>query len=284
MPFNWRNQPPAVLESHFNPRAAVGHRQAESYVAKYEKAAAVARERLRYRCDIRYGLAPKQTLDLFLPKERSSTVPAVIFIHGGYWRAMDKSGTSHLFEGLVSQGIACVSVNYDLCPDVTLDCIVEEMHEMLRFVHRESETYGIDPGRIFLSGHSAGAHLSAMLLGHDWSRENLPTRPINGACLISGIYETEVVRKISVNADVRLTEEMARRNNCLINPPHYDLPIIIAVGEKEPKGWIAQSELYKQICLNKGINAELIVVPGCNHFDVLTEAIVPSGCLNKYLF
>ncbi len=275
-PFDWRALAPEALERHYNPRAALSEEWVAGHLADYAARSAATSARHTPRVDIRYGDRPKETFDLFAPATEVPA-PALIFIHGGYWRAMDKSDVSFVLEPVVAAGAVGINANYDLCPDVTLDIIVQEMRRLVAHVIREAGALGVDPARLYLTGHSAGAHLSAMLLAHDWAAEGLPARPFKGASLISGIYEPEIVRHISVNADVRLTEEMAQRNDCLARPPRYDLPVFLSVGGEEPEGWIAQSEAYRAACRRAGVDAVLHIAPGADHFGLLTEPLAPAG-------
>jgi arylformamidase len=273
MTFDWRSLSPEEREHHYNPRSAIGEAWIVQHLANYEKKSAAARERLKGRLDIRFGERRNETFDLFMPA--GAPRGTLIFIHGGYWRAMDKRDITFALEPAVESGYAVVAPNYDLCPNVTLDVVVDEMLAFARFLLREGEKLGLDPTRLHLSGHSAGAHLCARLLHHDWAAEDLPTRPFLSALLVSGIYEPEIVRHISVNADVRLTAEMAAAHDCLAQPPRYDLPLLTTAGAKEPAGWIAQSEAYVGACRTAGIDATLRVIDDLDHFSLLDHPIIP---------
>lgn len=281
MRYDWRNKDPDELERHYNPRAAVGDASVEVALSRYETASAAARERLSSRLDIRYGAGPKQTLDVFPAANGrlGSPAPIQIFIHGGYWRALDKSHMSFTAPPMVEAGVTQVQLNYDLCPAVTLDDIVREVREGLVHVYRYAAELGGDPDHIYLAGHSAGAHLAAMLLNHDWGPAGLPADVIKGALLISGIYEPAVVRRISVNNDVRLEAGMAERNDCLRQPPLGNAPLLVAVGAKEPAGWIEQSRALAETCRASERPAEYLVVDGVDHFTIMDEMAKPDGIL-----
>jgi len=272
MDFEWRGLGPQELEHHYNPRASIGQKRVESYLARFQSQSAEARRQIQGDYDLRYGPAPLQTFDLHKPAGKPP-FPTLIFIHGGFWRSLDKSDHSFVAPPLVAAGVAVVNLNYDLCPKVTLDDIVREAREALLYLWRNGEASGLDRTRLHISGHSAGAHLCGMLLNHDWRAAGLPEKPVASAICSSGIYEPEPVIGTTVNNDLRLTLDMARRNDCVARPPRYDLPLTIIVGGAEPAGWIAQSERYHEACRSAGVGlASLHVVAGANHLNLLHAA------------
>lgn len=279
MNWDWRGRSPEELERHFNPRAALGQDAAMAEIARYAELSAEARKNLSGEYDLRYGSGPKQTLDAHRPAKADA--PILLFIHGGYWRALDKSDHSFLAPAFVKAGACFVNLNYDLCPAVTLDDIVRETREGLVWVWRNAARLGGDPNRLVVAGHSAGAHLAALLLAHDWSQDGLPADAIKGAACLSGVYEPAVVRRISVNADVRLDEATAARCDAVSRPPRGRPAMLITVGADEPEGWIAQTEAYAAACRGRGLAPEVVVVPGTNHFTLLHDFARPDGAQHK---
>ena len=269
---DWRSLDPASLEAQLNPRAAVGNDAVEAYLEGYARRSAEARARMAATFDIRFGPGPKATLDLFRP-EGQGPFPAFAFIHGGYWRALDKAEHHFVVEPAVRAGFAALVVNYDLCPAVTLDDIVAQMRAFMGFVGREGQALGLDgAGGLALAGHSAGAHLAAMLL-HDGGGAAVP--PVRWAHLASGIYEPEAARHISVNEDVRLTAEVAERNDALRRLPSGHPQIEITVGADEPPAWIGQSEAMASALRAAGHGIAYEAVAGADHFSLLDRPIVP---------
>ena len=271
MTFDWRSADDAVVEAHFNPRAAVGDAAVETHLAEYLAAAAAARESWPGTCDIAYGSGPREALDLHRPAGGAGGA-LFMFIHGGYWRRFSKADHSFAVCGFLERGVAVANVDYALCPDVTLDEIVAQMRACLAFVHAHAAAWGCDPARLFVGGHSAGAHLTAMLLADPASAPL-----IAGAHCMSGIYETPVVRRISVNEEVRLDEAMAARNNAFAHPPQRAVPMVVSVGGEEPAGWQAQSAGYAGIAEAAGCAVARVTVPGANHFSMLFDAVNAGG-------
>jgi len=271
MTFDWRSMDGAALEAHFNPRAAVGEAAAEAYVGAYLKASAEAREAWPGAYDIAYGPGPREALDLHRPAS-GTTGALFLFINGGYWRRFAKADHSFVAGGFVQRGVTVANVDYALCPDATLDEIVAQMRACLAFVHAHAREWGCDPGRLFVGGHSAGAHLAAMLLADPASAAR-----IAGAHCMSGIYETPAVMRISVNDDVRLDAAMAARNNAFAHPPRAAVPMVVSVGGAEPEGWRAQSAGYADIAEAAGCAVQRVIVPGADHFSMLFDAVQAGG-------
>ena len=260
----WRNMSPEEIELEFNPRAAA--RNVDERIAAYADASAATRARLDGVLDVRYGPGEKETLDIF-PAD-APDAPVHLFIHGGYWRAMDKSDYSFIADVFQPAGATTVLVNYDLCPDVTLDTIVVQTMRAIAWTWRNIARHGGDPGRLYVSGNSAGGHLTAMALAHDWTAEGLPADIIKGAIPVTGVFDCEPVPDITVNELVRLDREEARRLSPLRNPPRRTLPVLVAVGGAEPRLWIRMSKDYAALCREHGLECEYMELPGHDHFDI----------------
>ena len=268
----YRNLSPEALELEFNPRATA--RNIDERIAASAAASAETRARLDCVLDVRYGPGEKETLDIFpAPSSGSGSgagrgAPVHLFIHGGYWRAMDKSDYSFIADAFQPAGATTVVINYDLCPTVTLDTIVEQSNRSIAWTFRNIADYGGDPERLYVSGNSAGGHLTAMALAHDWEAEGLPADIIKGAAPITGVFDCEPVLDITVNEEVRLDPESARRLSPLRHPPRRALPLLVAVGGAEPRLWIKMSEDYAALCRGRGIECEYMEMPSQDHFDI----------------
>ena len=225
-----------------------------------------------------YGATALQKVDVFPAEPAGRTrAPIHVFFHGGYWRAQDKANFAFVAEPLVRAGICTVIANYDLCPAVTLDDVVGSARRALAWTWRHAAEFGADPARLTISGSSAGAHLQAMALAHDWPAEGLPADLIKGAVPISGIYDPEPARHISVNAEIGLTEAIARRNDALALEPRVRCPVALFVGGDEPSLWRQQTELYAAHLRRHGLDPSLTVVPGAHHFSILDQYLDPAS-------
>lgn len=264
------------LEKQFNPRAAVPDHG--RYIEERMRRSAETRKKLACELDVRYGPNPLETLDVF---PGAPGGPVQLYVHGGYWRANDKADASVIAEPLVARGATAVLINYDLCPKVRVSEIVEEVRRAIVWTHRNVRRYGGDPDRLFISGNSAGGHLCAMMLAHDWAADGLPADAIKGAAPLTGVYDLEPVLHISVNADVRLTPEEARRLSPMHLPPRRDLPLLVAVGGAETPEWIKQSQDYAAMCRRNGVAAEYLECPGENHFTMTNVLGDPGHMLTR---
>lgn len=262
------------VEAQFNPRVAI--EGFEGYLEDFAERSRAARARLNGRFDLRYGDAPLQTLDVF--PARGEHPPLHVFIHGGYWRALDKSDHSFTAEPFVAAGATTVVLNYDLCPAVTLDTVVAEVRQGIAWIYRHAGALGGDPERLYLSGHSAGAHLAVMALAHDWQgSEGLPADLVKGVAAVSGVYELAPLLRVSVNDEIGLTREMALRNSPTRHPPGPVAPLLIAVGGDETAAWIRQSEDFHEACRTRGVDCALLRLEHRHHFSIAFAMAEPGN-------
>src|SRR5215472_9545770 len=256
------------VEREYNLRAAFpDHPQ---WFARWAKESAEARTRLDARLDLRYGSGPKQTLDLF-PAENPRG--ALLFIHGGYWRALDKSDHSFVAPPLVAHGIGVAVINYDLCPNVDIGRIAEECREAAGWLESEGARYGVPAKRLVVSGHSAGGHLAAMLVA------GAGRGTLIGGASISGVFDLEPLVSVSFNVDLRLDASRARALSPIHMRPRAPVPLLLAVGGAETSEFIRQSRLLWERwpeCRPAGHSGPL-TIPSRNHFAVLSELGDPES-------
>lgn len=209
-------------------------------IGQLEAASAQARHMFRAALDIPYGPTSLEQLDIFLPEKKGT--PVQVFIHGGYWHALDKRDFSYIAAGLVPHGITAVVINYPLLPTVCMEAQVAACRRALRWVYDHIEEYGGNPERISISGHSAGGHLAAMLLtdaGPEGAHSQAPR--LEHACLISGIYDLEPIRNCFVNDVLGLSADEAGRYSPVRLRRAAGCPITVAVGGDEGHEYIRQS-------------------------------------------
>lgn len=272
---NWRDMPDEILEAHFNPRIASN--DAQGSLDRYVSRSAEARKALAGMCvvdeGLRYGPAPKQTLDLYRPESGPGARPLVVFIHGGYWRALDKADHSFVVPPLIEAGAVVVNLNYDLCPDVTLDEVCDQVIAGVRHCQVKAAAWGADTERMVLIGHSAGAHLAARILNAPADDLGRPADVVYGVALISGIYEPQVVLRLpSVNDQAQIAPDVAGRNDCLATPPAGTAKFVVWAGGDEPEGWIDQSVQYAELVKGQGMNCTFFTLDHTDHFTVLEES------------
>lgn len=268
-----------ALDAQYNLRAR--HPDFQAHFDDWAARSARARQALPCRLDVPYGEAPGETLDVF-PAARADA-PVQVFIHGGYWQLLDKSDFSFLAEPWVRAGAAAVLVNYDLAPRVSMDEIVRQARAAVAWSCRHARGFGGDPERVYVSGHSAGGHLTAMALLHDWAAEGLPGDAVKGGVAISGLYELEPVRLTYLNEALQLDEGAARRNSPLHALRPVRAPLVVAVGGGESEEFLRHSATFAEAWRQQGNAGGHLAVPGHNHFTVLGELTVPGAPLGRAL-
>lgn len=265
---------PAWYDTQYNNRARVP--EATDILARWTEASALARGKLRARLDLPYGDSAAERLDVFAAKRPGS--PVLVFVHGGYWRALDKADHSFLAPAFVDAGAMVVVPNYALCPTVGIEQIALQMAQALAWTHRHAAAHGGDPSRIVVVGHSAGAHLAAMLLACRWKDvgNDLPLRLLAGAIGISGIYDLEPVRLAPfLQVDLQLTPASVRR----LSPAFFPRPrgpLYALVGSEESEEFIRQNRLIRD---QWGPSTVPVceTLNGRNHFTVLHDLADPAA-------
>jgi arylformamidase len=268
---------PDEMEFQYNPRVSVPE---YPELAKVRAAQArKVRESAKSWLNVAYGTSAREKLDIYAADNPRG--PVLVFIHGGYWRSGSKEENCNFVPTFTRRGATVAMVEYDLCPQVTVADIVRQTRASIAWVYRNIRNYGGDPAKIFISGHSAGGHLTAMALAHDWSGEGLPGDLIKGAIATSGVYDLEMVMKISVQEQVQMTTDLARANGPLLQPPRVKCPLIVAVGGDEPFGWQQMSKDYYEYCRRNGVSAEYLVEPGANHYTMSEHLLDESSPLTR---
>ncbi|MCC6777000.1 MAG: alpha/beta hydrolase [Hyphomicrobiales bacterium] len=276
----WRGLTREELQRQFDMRLAVP--EGQDFPARYLSRSEAARGRLVLHQDIRYGAQPRQLLDIF--PAAAAAAPVVMFWHGGAWRYQSKDHFSYVAEPLVAAGITTMLVGYDLHPDVSLRQMMVQACEAIVWTWRNIAAYASDPGRVIVSGHSAGAQLAGMALAHDFSKDGLPRSPVRGAFLISGSYDMEPHRHHERYRDMGLDEDLVRDASPACNPPlDPDLPLVLAAGGAETPGYIWQAQSFCRKCCQRGHPAGVLLSPGDHHFSVIERLAEPDHELTRAL-
>jgi arylformamidase len=269
---------PAWLDRMYNNRALVP--TFAEHAERWMRDSALARAQMRCALDLRYGLSGRERLDVF-PAERPGA-PVVVFIHGGYWRALDKSDHSFVAPALRALGATVVVPGYDLCPAVSIPQITMQMVRALAWVWRHIQAYHGDPSRITVIGHSAGGHLSAMMLRCLWSQFDpaLPAHLVQKALSISGVHDLDPLSRTPfLQGDLRLTpQDVARASPARLPAP---LGTLYAVaGADESPEFVRQTRLIGQ-AWGPQVVPVCETLAGLHHFSVIESLCDPLSRLNK---
>lgn len=268
------NLDPAWLDRMYNNRALVpAHAQ---HFARWAADSVAARKDHACVLDVAYGSGPNETLDVFPGATKSA--PVLVFIHGGYWRSLDKADHSFIAPAITGLGACVVIPNYALCPAVTIPEICLQMVRALEWTWRHVAEYGGDPGRITVAGHSAGGHLAAQVLACHWRLHapDLPERLVRNALSISGLYDLEpMVHTPFLKESLRLTREAAVRCSPAFMPaPRFGQLVTVAGGDESAE-FLRQNRLIRSAWGRRHVPV-CEALPGLNHFSVV-EALTEPG-------
>ncbi|MCD1265408.1 esterase [Shinella sumterensis] len=228
-----------------------------------------ARKSLDCRLDIAYGVGTKQKLDVFYA--RSTDAPTLIFFHGGYWQRGDKSVYSFLASPFVANGVNVILVGYHLCPEVSITAISVQAREALAWIWKNADELMIDRLKLTVMGHSAGGHITAMLMGTDWRTlaPDLPLDLVKAGIPVSPLNALEPIRRTSLNIAVGMDAAEAEAESPMNHPPVTDAPQLVVCGGRETAEFHRQSDIYVAAFATATRPMERYSVPDCDHFDEL---------------
>lgn len=264
----YRGMDRVALDAAYNNTEAVGIPKRDQYVAARVSRTERFKKAHAGRIDLRYGAGARQRLDVF--SAGTAGAPTLVFIHGGYWQQNDKEPFAFLGEGLLSAGFNLANVEYTLAPAARMDAIVAEVRASVAWVIEHAKELGGDPNRVFVSGHSAGGHLTAMAM---------TDARVAGGIAISGIYDLEPIRLNYLNEKLGLDPAEAQRNSPMLHLPSRAAPLVVTVGLGELPELIRQSEEYATAWQKRGLPGQYLPLAGHDHFSILDELAGPDGKL-----
>ena len=274
---------PDWYDAQYNARASIPDHPA--ILQGWFSRSAVARDTLPCTLDVPYGSGPGETLDIFRPATKRPTTagaPVLIYIHGGYWRALDKRDQSFIATPFVEAGAVVVLPNHALAPAVSVQHIVLQMVQAVAWVHRHISAHGGNPRHLVVAGHSAGGHLAAMMLACRWPdvAPDLPADTERAALAVSGVFDLEPLRQAPfLKDDLKLSAAAARRLSPALMPAPGRGQLVAVVGADE------SSEFQRQTaCIGRawGPSATPVceAVPERHHMNVLEALIEPQARLH----
>jgi arylformamidase len=272
-----------LLERMYNNRARVPG--FATHFKRWAETSEAARTALAPQLNIEYGQGRSETLDIFRARAEAPArgAPVLVFIHGGWWRSLDKSDHSFVAPSFSAQGACVVLPNYALAPASTIPEITMQMVKALAWTWRNIAQYGGDPSRITLAGHSAGGHLAAMLLACDWKAydSQLPADVVKNALSISGLFELEsIMHTPSLQASLALTYADALKASPAYLPPPQRGTLYTVVGDDESDEFLRHNALIRQAWGKKSVpvcEAE----EGHNHFSIVEALAEPGSHLHS---
>jgi len=246
--------------------------------ARWQRAAQAYRAAARdAEFGLSYGPSPRQIIDLFPAKDDDAMTPLAMFIHGGWWRMLAPAEFSHMAAGPNHHSITVAVSGYDLCPQVSIAAIIEQMRAACLFLWRKQRK------RIFVYGHSAGGHLAACMAAQDWKAfaSDAPADLVPAAYAVSGVFDLSPLVHVSQNVDLRLDEAEARR----VSPVHWKVPagrrFDAVVGGAESSEFLRQSKAIVDSWRARGVEARYEEVAGANHFTVIDPLSDPHSAMTR---
>lgn len=245
----------------------------QSYFDRWARDSLQVRKTYNCHRDLVYGDTPGQKLDLFLPSAEeaarsSGPTPLLAFIHGGYWKSLDKGDFSYLAPAFLERGIAFASLNYDLSPTADIGQMVAQVRRGLAWLIRQAGAYGLDPSGLYVAGHSAGGHLAAMAMNPAWTAAfDLPPEVIKGGCSVSGVYDLSPVALSFQQQALRIAPGIVENFSPVTSLPETAAPLICAVGSEETAEFIRQQQQYVEAWRARGLSCRVVDLPGDNHFS-----------------
>ncbi len=266
----------AFLEREYNARAAI--REHPQIFARWTEQGAAARRLRACEVDLQYGPLNVERLDFF--HAHQADAPLLVFIHGGFWRSLDKSDFSWIAPPLLQHGVAVALLNYGLAPHTSVEDIVRQQLTAIGWLYHHAERLRFNADRIVVAGHSAGGHLTAMMMAALWQQfdSTLPHGLVKAGLAISGVFDLQpLVNAPFVNTDLKLDTQRARTLSPIYMPSATDAPLITAVGALESSEFKRQStEFGAKWATNLVRHLEL---PHANHLTVCDELASPASPL-----
>jgi arylformamidase len=270
-------QEEGYLDLQYNPRLRVPDFAA--IFSRWKTQAKLTAASIEVRRDLPYGPEIVERLDFFRSNRDRS--PLLIFLHGGYWRALDKDDFSWIAAPYVQSGVSVAVVNYGLMPSTPLDRIVQQARHACAWLYKNADALGVRSSEIFCSGHSAGGHLTDMMLATDWklAGTGLPQRLLAGGIAISGLFDLDpLARAPFLRDDLRLDADGVRRLSPVQLPLLNEAPLLRALGALESEEFHRQSQVIARVW-PAACQSELMRIPDCNHMTVCDAFADPQAKL-----
>lgn len=251
-------------------------------VTRYATNSEAVRARLGTPRRYAYGPTPIEALDIYTTKRADA--PINIFVHGGAWRgglAKDYSFPAELFVHAGAHYVALDFINV-IEANGSLTPMAEQVRRAVAWVYRNARSFGGDPDRIYLSGHSSGGHLAGVVLVTDWRKDfNLPADTVKGGLCCSGLFDLKPVRLSARSSYVKFTDEIEQALSSQRHLDKLNAPVIVAYGTLETPEFQRQSRDFAAALKAAGKPVQVLVGEGYNHFEILETLANPYGLLGR---
>jgi len=278
-PVVWLDMDQQALDDAYDQEVYAPNRAqlVERRIANSERTRAIIGAPLR----VAYGPSAIEKLDIF--RTDRPNAPVNIFIHGGAWRrnkAADYAVQAELFIRAGAHHVILDFINVDEA-EGSLFPMAEQVRRAIVWVYRNAASFGGDPQRLYLTGHSSGSQLGACMVTADWRAEGLPAGFIKGAVLLSGMYDLTPVRLSKRSAYVKFTDQMVEDLSAARHIDRLQTPLILAYGTYETPEFQRQTRDFFAAVQAAGKPAALLVGQGYNHFELLETLASPYGLTGR---
>uniref|UniRef100_A0A8C9IJJ4 Kynurenine formamidase n=1 Tax=Piliocolobus tephrosceles TaxID=591936 RepID=A0A8C9IJJ4_9PRIM len=288
----WKKMSAEELENQYCPSQWGVRLRAEEALRTYSQIGIEATRRARATrkslLHVPYGDGEGEKLDIYFPDEAAEALPFFLFFHGGYWQSGSKDESAFMVDPLTAQGVAVVIVAYDIAPKGTLDQMVDQVTRSVAFVQKQ---YPSNEG-IYLCGHSAGAHLAAMMLLANWTKHGV-TPNLKGFFLVSGVFDLEPIMYTSQNVALQLTLEDAQRNSPQLKvaqaqPVDPTCRVLVVVGQFDSPEFHRQSWEFYQVLSTRNLcqgewKASFEQLHDVDHFEIVENLTQKDNMLTQII-
>jgi len=251
-------------------------------VKRYATNSEQVRARLGAPKRLAYGATPVEGLDLY--PSRKQNAPVHVFIHGGAWRSGLARDSAYQAETFVHAGAHYIAVDFNNVVETKGDLatMADQVRRAVAWVYRNATSFGGDPNRIFLSGHSSGGHLAGVVLVTDWQKDfGLPQDVVKGGLVCSGMFDLKPARLSARSSYVRFTDEVEHALSAQRHLQHLNCPVIVGYGTLETPEFQRQSRDFAAAVKAAGKPVEFLVGEGYNHFEMPETLANPYGLLGR---
>lgn len=252
---------------------------AKALIDAYDTDSARVREKYPPKT-LAYGAGDAETMDVFAPKDADSR-PIVMFIHGGAWRSLSKSSVSAHAPLFVDNNVIYIAIDFNNLPNNTLPGMAEQCRRALMRIARVASTFGGDPQKIYVAGHSSGAQLASVLLTTDWSSRGESSSIIRGGILLSGPYDLKPVMLSSRAKYVKITDSERDAMSAGTGLDRLQAPVLVAWGSEESPEFKRQGRQFADAVKGRDKLVDAMVLDGLNHFEVPNQLNRPDSALAK---
>jgi len=256
------------------------HPNFQNYFDRNETLSVETREAYPHKFDQFYGSHSLQTIDVVPAPKKNA--PVFVFIHGGFWKSLDKRPYHFTARPFLENGCAAVHINYRLAPNASMAEIVADIKGAFKWIQHNASNFNGNPAKLHIAGHSAGAHL-ALATAIDMESHGDPiARSVKSVLCISGIFDLDPIRHSYLNDELKFDDATVNkfsplsRENLILNTP-----VFFAVGGDETNQFLEQSRNMHERLKAANIPSSHAVIPELNHFDIVYEIALPKGLIAK---